>query len=177
MISDGDSSVYEAVKHTYVNLLGDDHVRSNDANDWTVNTNYVVTKEDCVNHVKKRVANHLKTLKSRYTGFENEREENSIIIVSEKAADAQLVHKGRTRRRLPDGKPYGGSNGSMTKSMEQKLSDYYGLAVRQTNLDEDNAVLLMERNCKAAFMHNIKQSDREVQHSLCPTRLDSWCSY
>ncbi|CAF3081065.1 unnamed protein product, partial [Rotaria sp. Silwood2] len=128
------------------------------------------------------VANHLKTLKSRYTGFENEREENSIIIVSEKAAAAQLVHKGRTRRRLPDGKPYGGSNGRMTKSMEQKLSDYYGLAIRQTSqlakdLDDDNAVLLMERNCKAVFMHNIKQSDREVQHSLCPTGLDSWCSY
>ncbi len=86
-----------------------------------------------MNHVKKRVANHLKTLKSRYTGFENEREEKSIIIASEKAADAQLVHKGRTRRHLPDGKPYGGSNCRMTKSMEKKLSDYYGLAIRQTS--------------------------------------------
>ncbi len=44
-------------------------------------------------------------------------------------------------------------------------------------MDEDNALLLMERNCKAAFMHNIKQSDREVQHSLCPTGLNSWCTY
>ena len=132
MISDGDSSAYETVKHTYVNSLDNDNAPSNNADDWTVYTNYVVTKEDCVNHVKKRVANHLKTLKSRHTGFENARE-NSIVTVLEKAAGSQLVEKGRTRRRLPDGKPYGGSDGRMTKSMEQKLSDYYGLAIRQSS--------------------------------------------
>ncbi len=44
-------------------------------------------------------------------------------------------------------------------------------------MDEDDAVILMQRNCRAAFMHNIIRSDREVQHSLCPTGLDSWCSY
>ncbi len=91
MISDGDSSAYEAVKHTYVNLLDGDRARSNIANDWTANTNYVVTKEDCINHVKKRVANHLKTLKSRYTGFENAREENLIITVPEKEDVGQLL--------------------------------------------------------------------------------------
>jgi hypothetical protein len=133
MISDGDSSAYEAVKHTYVNLLDGDRARSNIADDSTANTNYVVKKEDCINHVKKRVANHLKTLKSRYTGFENAREESSIITLPEKEDVGQLLHKSRTRRRLPDGKPYGGSNGRMTKSMEQKLSDYYGLAIRQTS--------------------------------------------
>jgi hypothetical protein len=45
------------------------------------------------------------------------------------------------------------------------------------DLDEDNAVTLMEQSCRAAFLHNIKQSNRELQHSLCPTGPDSWCSY
>ncbi len=133
MISDGDSSAFEAVKHTYVNSLASDQLRTNIADDLTDNTNYVVTKEDCVNHIKKRVAYHLKTLKNRYTGFENVREENSNTTAPENEDVSQLVHKGRTRRRLPDGKPYGGSNGRMTKSMEKKLSDHYGLAIRQTS--------------------------------------------
>ena len=36
---------------------------------------------------------------------------------------------------------------------------------------------LMERSCKAAFVHNIKQSDPERQHAFCSTGRDSWCSY
>lgn len=35
----------------------------------------------------------------------------------------------------------------------------------------------MERCCRAAFLHNIKQPDRERQHALCPTGPQSWCSY
>lgn len=45
------------------------------------------------------------------------------------------------------------------------------------DLDEDQAVLIMERNCRAAFLHNIKQSDNELQHAFCPIGPDSWCSY
>jgi len=35
----------------------------------------------------------------------------------------------------------------------------------------------MERSCKAAFLHNIKQSNPERQHAFCSTGRDSWCSY
>ena len=35
----------------------------------------------------------------------------------------------------------------------------------------------MQRNCRAAFLHNIKQADREMQHAFCPIGLDSWYSY
>ena len=41
--------------------------------------------------------------------------------------------KRRRRKRLGDGKSYGGGYGRMTKIMEQKLGDHYGLAIQQTN--------------------------------------------
>ncbi|CAF3926449.1 unnamed protein product, partial [Rotaria sp. Silwood1] len=92
------------------------------------------------------------------------------------------ITKSRTQRRLSDGKPYSGSGGRMTKAMEHKLSDCYGLAIRQSgesakNLNAEDAIKLMERSCCAAFLHNIKQSDHELQHALCPTGPNSWCSY
>jgi hypothetical protein len=105
---------------------------------------------------------------------------------------------GRRRKRLADGKPYNGGHGRMTKAMEQKLADHYGLAIQQSSklaqgivdrflhvkkriflldLDEDDGVILMEKNCRAAFLHNIKQNNPEAQHALCPQGRDSWCSF
>ncbi|CAF4142249.1 unnamed protein product [Rotaria magnacalcarata] len=200
MISDGDSSAYEAVKHTYVNALIKNLIRSGkftnhssmDSKDENINIflsklsseqyeNNLVTKEDCINHVKKRVSSHLKTLKSRYSGFENVREEN-LTSATEKNKHIQPVGKSRKRRRLADGKSYGGGAGRMTKAMEHKLADSYGIAIRQSsesakNLDEDDAVKLIERRCRAAFLHNIKNSNGELQHGLCQTGPYSWCSY
>lgn len=176
MISDGDSSAYDAVKHTYVNMLLKDLADSDsldnrssmdfideNVNDISISqlspeqykSNFV-NKEDCINHVKKRVWNHLKTLKSRYSGFEIARGENSTSatekkkhvevknhIPSDSSAHSssdddvhtlvQPVSKGRRRRRLADGKPYGGGAGRMTKVMEHKLADCYGLAIRQSS--------------------------------------------
>lgn len=246
MISDGDSSAYEAIKHTYVDILLENLARSEsfdncssmDTIDQDTNLHdnsslsqlspeqyedNLVIKEDCINHIKKRVSSHLKTLKCRYTGFENVREENVASATKKKKhievkkhipsssnahsssdddnddirLSMQPVSKSRRRRRLDDGKPYGGGIGRMTKAMEHNLAECYGLAIRQSSesakgmmiipqthildfivdLDEDDAVTLMERNCRAAFLHNIKQSDREVQHALCPVGPDSWCSY
>lgn len=45
------------------------------------------------------------------------------------------------------------------------------------DLEEDDAVSLMERSCRAAFLHHIKHIDRELQHGLCPSGPQSWCSY
>ncbi|CAF1414139.1 unnamed protein product, partial [Didymodactylos carnosus] len=149
---------------------------------------------------------HLKTLKSRYTGYEDADKENlSSTIMKNKHIEgrkqantmsnthssndddeiqslSRLVSKSRRRRRLPDGKPYGGGAGRMTKMMEHKLAEHYGLAIRQSSelakdLNENDAVILIERNCRGAFLHNMKQSDRELQHALCPKGPESWCSY
>lgn len=180
MISDGDSSAYETVKHIYVNQLIKDLARSksfknsstNDPMNENINEDYddtlpqlspeqfqsnIVMKEDCINHVKKRVSSHLKTLRNRYSGFESAREESLSSEVEKKkhikvkrhlsshpsahsSSDdddfhsfSQPVIKSRRRRRLPDGKPYSGSNGRMTKTMEHKLADYYGIAIRHSS--------------------------------------------
>ena len=37
-----------------------------------------VLKKDCINHVKKRVSYHLKTLKNKHTGFEALHEHDSV---------------------------------------------------------------------------------------------------
>ncbi|CAF3259605.1 unnamed protein product [Rotaria sp. Silwood2] len=204
MISDGDSSAYETVKYIYANMLLNDRSRSISHENRTTtdlllenehhdnhNSNsfllsdeyksYIVTKEDCINHVKKRVSSYLKTLKNRHTGFEEEQEEHLTTTKHQKGVSSS-INKRRRRRCLADGKPYGGGAGRMTKSMEKKLSDYYGLAIRYSSevakdMNEDDAVALMERNCRASFMHNIKQSDRELQHLFCPSGRHSWCSY
>ncbi|CAF4977030.1 unnamed protein product [Rotaria sp. Silwood1] len=163
--------------------------------------------EVCINHVKKRVSCYLKDLKSRYGGFEKLDKENFSPAIEKKKhnevrnnissfskeqsssdnddnihSSVPLASRSRKRRRLADGKPYSGGVGRMTRVMEHKLADNYGLAIRQCselakNLDEDQAVSLMERRCRAALLHNIKQSDRELRHAFCPTGPDSWCSY
>jgi hypothetical protein len=152
MISDGDSSAYEGVKHIYANMLlnnrphsisaenfittgllvEDEYIDNHISNLFLSSDEYkscIVTKEDCINHVKKRVSNYLKTLKNRHTGFEEVQEEYSTTTKQQKCVSSSNT-KTRRRRRLADGKPYGGSIGRMTKSMEQKLSDSYGLAIR-----------------------------------------------
>ncbi|CAF1146228.1 unnamed protein product [Rotaria magnacalcarata] len=247
MISDGDSSAYESTKLTYIKKLLKGFTLSNNLNNDLYsdlideNTNEsnlsqlspeqyeanVVIKEDCINHVKKRVSTHLKTLKNRHSGFEKPTEENLAPVIdtakdsevtndesldsnqqspseddtniSLLAASTRRVVTRRRRRRLADGKMYGGGVDRMAKLMERKLADSYGLAIRQSgatikstavilldvitkshfivDLDPDQAVLTMQRYCRAAFLHNIKQSDRELQHACCPTGLDSWCSY
>lgn len=110
--------------------------------------------------MKKRVSSHLKTLKNRYSGFQISNEENLASIIDKKknskpnddddASDSndKLSDEGesnissiissitkvtRRRRRLADGRPYGGGVGRMTKLMEHKLADSYGLAIRQSS--------------------------------------------
>jgi hypothetical protein len=175
MISDGDSSAYEYVKHTYVDALSKDLSRSksdesnesdrSDERDSAFPSlsveqyeNNLVMKEDCINHVKKRVSNQLKTLKNQFTGFEtvdNQRKKRtraSKDLKSALSADSsdddeveafvEQGNKKRTRKRLPDGKPYGGGAGRMTKAMEHKLSEHYGLAIRQSSASVDSMLTI-----------------------------------
>ena len=106
MISDGDSSAFEAVKHTYVNVLLKNLATQRSSNNRTqINSmdenidapfdsstlqlsseqykSNIVTREDCINHVKKHVPNHLKILKNRYSGLENVPEENLALPLEE----------------------------------------------------------------------------------------------
>lgn len=188
MISDGDSSAYETIKHIYINVLLKDRVRSNSLNNYTsmdfINENSdnnplsqltpqeyesnLVQKEDCINHIKKRVSYHLKITKARYSGFENGRQA-SVSSTRKKKNEMQLRKrsssysnvcsssddddiekpvqsstKSRRRTRLSDGKPYGGGVGRMTKAMEHKLADYYGIAIRQSSESAKSLFLFLK---------------------------------
>ena len=33
------------------------------------------------------------------------------------------------------------------------------------------------KNCRVAFLHNIKQRNLQNQHAFCQEGRDSWCSY
>ncbi|CAF4035732.1 unnamed protein product, partial [Didymodactylos carnosus] len=80
----------------------------------TIYENLIVSKEDCVNHVKKRVITDLLKVKAVYSHFE--------------VADGK-----RRRKLLNDGKPFGGSNGRMTTKTMNKISNYYGRAIRDAS--------------------------------------------
>ena len=90
--------------------------------------------------MKKRVINHLKTLKSRYTGFETIH--HSLDNDDHIDSSVQPTSKARRRRRLEDGKPYGGGVGRVTKTMEYKLTECCGLAIRQSSESAKGIVII-----------------------------------
>ncbi|CAF1278188.1 unnamed protein product [Didymodactylos carnosus] len=120
----------------------------------------------------------------------------NIYIEQETAAEADGIdnndkHKGRQPREvvrmkktIPEEKPFGGSAGRMTDAMMHKMSEMYGLAIRQgtdevqeNNEDEAEAVARLQKKCLAAFHHLIVQDNKENQHYYCPDGMTSWCSY
>lgn len=222
LVCDGDSSAFETVKHVYINAAAADARSVADKPIKIRNNNLLVEKVDCINHVKKRVINRLKDLKSRNTGYVETSPaimqtvitdaasltgvvdvagqtglagavaqagvagvagQTSVAGVAGEAGKLSLItesrlstkqdssiHKDqpaekkqstklgqptkgilkkqasstkpvapiqsrRSRKLLSDGKPFGGSSGRMTDTMMNKISDLYGLAIRQ-GIDE-----------------------------------------
>jgi len=113
-----------------------------------------VIKLDCVGHVQKRMGKHLMNLKAR------------------------------TKGKLEDGKPVGGS-GRLTEGKIKQLQKYYGLAIRQNTLAKANpvekevnvAVYAMKKNVIAILHHCIKSEDAAKQHRFCPRGESSWCKW
>lgn len=94
------------------------------------------TKEDCINHVKKRMGTALRA----------------------------LVTKGKK------GQPLGGKGG-LTQDLIKKLTNYYGMALR----DNDN-VQDMQKAVMATYYH-ITSTDQDPHHDLCPQGPQSWCQH
>ena len=91
-----------------------------------------VEKLDCVGHVQKRMGKHLINLKAR------------------------------TKGKLADGRPIGGT-GRLSETKIKQLQKYYGLAIRQntigtsnpTRREVDAAVYAMKKNIIATLNHNV----------------------
>ncbi|CAF0841842.1 unnamed protein product [Didymodactylos carnosus] len=93
----------------------------------TIYENLIVSKEDCVNHVKTRVIADLLKVKAVYSHFE-------------------IVDGKRRKKRY--GKPYDGSNGRMTTKMMNKISNYYGRAIHDASREvlDEKRILRAERS-------------------------------
>ncbi|CAF1085671.1 unnamed protein product [Adineta steineri] len=199
LVCDGDSSAYDRVKNIYIDheTVDEDDVDNSDKRVQEDNELRVL-KVDCINHVKKRVINRLKDIKSRNTGFHNVPQDfksspsathidkkmktsQSLYTIGEERQTGESV---KVKKTLADGKPFGGSAGRMTEGMMHKMSESYGLAIRQgsneakeEDEDDEDAVTRLQRKCLAAFHHLIVHENKEDQHLYCPDGVSSWCTY
>ncbi|CAF3311856.1 unnamed protein product, partial [Rotaria sp. Silwood2] len=136
----------------------------------------IVIKEDCINHVSKRVMKYLTELK---------REKTRQISVTKSSFTSSNTNKNvATRQLLTDNKPWGGGAGRMTNQMMKKLSNSYALAIREgsrlsSGKEISDALCIMQRHCCAAFYHYLKTTDNneEEQHKYCPKTSNTWCFY
>ena len=101
-----------------------------------------IEKLDCIGHVQKRLGTALRNLKTIYRG-----------------------------QKLSDGKTIGGQ-GRLTKTLIDRLQNYYGLAIRNNKGNLQGMVKAVQ----AALLHN-NSTDECPRHHLCPTGPSSWCKY
>lgn len=102
----------------------------------------VVEKRECIAHVQKRMGTRLRNFKKSCAG-----------------------------KKLADNKTIGG-RGRLTAKVIDKLSGYYGKAIRsypESVEDMYNAIW-------ATFYH-VQSTDTLPQHHLCPSGSDSWCAW
>ncbi|KAL7291527.1 hypothetical protein TKK_0014783 [Trichogramma kaykai] len=72
---------------------------------------------------------------------------------------------------LSDKKPIGGQ-GRLTAQVIDQLTQYYGKAIRSNSTSASN----MAKAIWAIFYHK-SSTDKEHNHSFCPTGQDSWCEW
>ncbi|KAH7981702.1 hypothetical protein HPB52_000727 [Rhipicephalus sanguineus] len=117
LVSDGDSRTFSALTEENVYGL------------------VPIVKEECLNHVQKRVGSALRNVVQR--------------------SDKPLSGKGK-----------------FTKALIDKLTDYYGWALRNNSSD----VKAMQRAVMATYRH-ITSTDEDPSHDLCPVGAESWCRH
>lgn len=107
-----------------------------------------VVKKECIGHVQKRMGTRLRNCVKK-----------KVETVEKK--DGKKIQK----------KTLGGK-GKLTAKMIDKLTVYYGLAIRRNCDSVEN----MSNAIWATFYHYCS-TDENQQHAKCPIGLDSWCSW
>ncbi|CAF1513551.1 unnamed protein product [Rotaria sordida] len=169
LVCDGDSSTYDRVKNIYIEQETADEDNTDDdpaQHDNELNTGF----QEMISGVT-LTAHDRKKMKTDGT-------------FGTTGKSQQPKEAGRVRKTLVDGKPFGGSVGRMTDATMHKMSEMYGLAIRQgadegqdLGEDEDEIVDRLQKKCLAAFHHLIVHENKEDQHYYCPDGALSWCSY
>ncbi|KAK3889782.1 hypothetical protein Pcinc_006343 [Petrolisthes cinctipes] len=132
-VGDGDSSTYKAVK---------------DLNPYDV----PVVKEECVNHVSKRLGTRLRKLKKELS--------TSITTKTGKEVRRSVL----------------GGAGQLTDKVIDTMTSYYGRAVRGDPKKPYSDTNEMSAAIWASYLHAIS-TDEEPRHHFCPASADSWCFY
>lgn len=101
-----------------------------------------IEKIECVGHIQKRMGTRLRKLKSQMAG-----------------------------KKLSDKKTIGGK-GRLTESVIQKMTSYYGNAIRENK----NDLSKMRSSIWAIWMHMVS-TDSDPQHFFCPKGPETWCKY
>ncbi|CAF4434584.1 unnamed protein product [Rotaria sp. Silwood2] len=174
MVCDGDGSACEAIKYYYIQ-----HHQQQQHTSLEKGTEGEELEtggeepesdgeqfEDCINHVSKRVVNYLTELKREKT--------RKISVTTSSFTSSTTKKKVAARQLLADNKPWGAGAGRVTNQMMKKLSNNYGLAIRQGSMlslgkEISDALRIIQRHCRAAFYHYLKttDNDEEEQRKYC----------
>lgn len=127
----------------YINYIGDGDTKTfSSVVDSKPYGDMPIHKLECVGHVQKRMGARLRKLKLEYKS-----------------------------KKLEDGRSLSGK-GRLTDAIINKLTVYYGNAIRQNADSLEN----MRKAVWAVYFHT-RSTDLEPLHSFCPSGLNSWCKY
>lgn len=139
------------VKHglRYVNYIGDGDSKtySGILKTKPYGEDFVVNKKECVGHVQKRMGTRLRDL-------------------VKKTVEEKIVNGKKIQKKTLSGK------GKLTSKLIDKLTVYYGLAIRRNC----ESVEKMKDAIWATFYH-YSSTDKKPQHENCPKGPDSWCAW
>lgn len=65
----------------------------------------------------------------------------------------------------------GGGRGGLTQDLIKKLTNYYGMSLRDSDTVED-----VQKAIMTTYYH-VTSTDEDPQHDLCPQGPKSWCQH
>lgn len=134
----------------YRNYIGDGDSKTYTGvlNSKPYGDDFIINKKECVGHVQKRMGKRLRDLVKNN--------------VEEKKTTTGKIIK---RKSL-------GGKGNLTSKMIDRLTVYYGLAIRRNH----DSVEKMRDAIWATYYH-YSSTDKNPQHQNCPSGVDSWCEW
>ncbi|XP_063986122.1 uncharacterized protein LOC135167084 isoform X2 [Diachasmimorpha longicaudata] len=139
------------VKHgvRYVNYIGDGDSKtySGILKAQPYGEDFVVNKKECIGHVQKRMGTRLRDL-------------------VKKTVEEKMVKGKKTQKKILSGK------GKLTSKLIDKLTVYYGLAIRRNSDSADKM-----RDAIWATYYHYSSTDKNPQHQNCPEAPATWCTW
>ncbi|XP_025261971.1 uncharacterized protein LOC105256709 [Camponotus floridanus] len=134
----------------YRNYIGDGDSKaySGLVNSKPYGDDFSIVKKECVGHVQKRMGTRLREIVKK------------TVVDTETKAGKKIKRKSLSVK------------GKLTAKMIDKLTVYYGLAIRRYSDSVEN----MKNAIWATFFH-YNSTDENPQHKKCPNSADSWCEW